>query len=158
MIAVLVGVVPNTMRLILSPVWGRLFDRMDFFALRVALNMGFAVGIVTFFTSDSLPGLLAGAVAFGIANAGGDVVWMLWVTKFAPPDRVAEYMSVHTFFTGLRGIVAPFVAFYVVAGVSMAALGIVSAGLIVAASAVLAREIRFRKAPDPDTELVERAG
>jgi len=156
-VAVLVGVIPNIARLLMSPVWGRLFDRVNFFALRVTLNLGFAVSILTFFTSDSMLGLVAGAVIFGISNAGGDVAWTLWVTKFAPPARVAGYMSVHTFFTGLRGIIAPLVAFHLVAGFSIAALGWVSAGLIVVASLILVREIRFEKAADPGTELVKNA-
>lgn len=48
MVAVLTGVVPNLARLVLSPVWGWLFDRMNFFVLRVTLNLGFAIGILTF--------------------------------------------------------------------------------------------------------------
>jgi MFS family permease len=45
MVALLVGVIPNAARLVMSPVWGWAFDRLNFFALRVTLNMGFAVGI-----------------------------------------------------------------------------------------------------------------
>ena len=45
-----------------------------------------------------------------ISGAGADVAWSLWVTKFAPPERVADYMSVHTFFTGVRGFLAPVTA------------------------------------------------
>src|SRR6185369_5117324 len=52
-IALLTGVIPNLARLVLSPVWGHLFDRMNFFALRVTLNAGFAIGILTFFVSNS---------------------------------------------------------------------------------------------------------
>src|SRR5436190_2168399 len=37
MIAMIAAVIPNTVRLILSPVWGWLFDRMNFFILRVTL-------------------------------------------------------------------------------------------------------------------------
>ncbi len=157
MIAMLTGVIPNVMRLVLSPVWGWLFDHMNFFVLRVVLNLGFALGIFTFFTSHDLSGLVFGAIIFGVSSAGGDVAWTLWVTKFAPPDRVADYMSVHTFFTGLRGIAAPLVAFHVVAGLSMGALGGIAAGLIVAASLILTREIKLGKATDPATTLVERA-
>jgi hypothetical protein len=157
MVAVLVGVIPNIMRLLLSPVWGWAFDRMNFFALRVTLNIGFAAGILTFFMSDSLPGLVIGALCFGASVAGGDVAWTLWVTKFAPPDRVADYMAVHTFFTGLRGVVAPLVAFHVVAGLSIGTLGGIAAGMIVLASLILVREIRFDKAADPGTTLVEKA-
>src|SRR5262249_25331119 len=71
-IALLTGVIPNLARLILSPIWGYLFDHMNFFALRVTLNVGFAVGIVTFFLTDSMAGMICGAVIFGISNAGGD--------------------------------------------------------------------------------------
>src|SRR5207249_494822 len=113
-VAYLVGVVPNGAQLIMSPIWGWLFDRMNFFALRVTLNLGFAIGILAFFTSSNVTGLILGAVVFGISNAGGDVAWSLWVTKFAPPEHVADYMSVHTFFTGLRGMLAPLVAFHLV--------------------------------------------
>jgi MFS family permease len=140
-IALLVGVIPNITRLIMIPIWGSLFDRMNFFNLRVAVNMGFALGIVTFFTSNSLPGLVAGALVFGISNAGGDVAWNLWVTKFAPEGRVADYMSVHVFLTGLRGIVAPLVAFHIVSRISIGALGWFSAVLIIGASAILVREL-----------------
>lgn len=139
-IALVVGVVPNIARLAMSPVWGRLFDRMNFFALRATLNVGFAVGIVTFFMSDSLPGLLAGAVVFGVSNSGGDVAWGLWVTKFAPSERVADYMSVHTFFTGVRGVVAPVVAFHLARHFALPTLGWVSAGMIVLAGLMLMPE------------------
>src|SRR5688572_32357747 len=84
-IALLTGVVPNVARLVMSPIWGYLFDHMNFFALRVTLNIGFAIGILTFFLTGSFEGMVAGAVVYGISNAGGDVAWSLWVTKFAPP-------------------------------------------------------------------------
>ena len=48
--------------------------------------------------------MIGGAIIFGISYGGGDVAWSLWVTKFAPPERVADYMSIHTFLTGARGI------------------------------------------------------
>lgn len=141
-VAFLTGVVPNIARLILSPIWGWLFDRMNFFVLRMVLNFGFALGIFSFFASADLTGLILGAVVFGISNAGGDVAWSLWVTKFAPPDHVADYMSVHTFFTGARGILAPLVAFHVVQQVSIAALGWISVGLILASIALMLPEVK----------------
>ncbi len=154
-IALLVGVVPNLARLVMSPVWGWLFDRMNFFALRVTLNAGFAIGILTFFASNSMAGLVLGAVIFGISNAGGDVAWSLWVTKFAPAGRVADYMSVHTFFTGVRGVLAPVFAFTLVTKLSMGLLAGVSAALIVAASLLLLPEIKFGKRARRGAVLVE---
>ena len=34
--------------------------------------------------------MIGAAILFGISNAGGDVAWSLWVTKFAPAARVAD--------------------------------------------------------------------
>jgi MFS family permease len=156
MVALLTSVIPNIARFLLNPLWGRLFDRMNFFTLRIVLNLGFALGILAFFSGKSLAGLIAGAVFFGISNAGADVAWSLWVTKFAPPERVADYMSVHTFFTGVRGVFAPVVAFYLVSGIDPSVLGWISVGLIGIGSAFLLPEIRFGKQARPAVSAVEK--
>ncbi|MBI5387975.1 MAG: MFS transporter [Verrucomicrobia bacterium] len=154
-IALLTGVIPNAARLVLSPIWGRLFDRMNFFSLRITLNIGFALGTLTFFTSDNLFGLVAAAVIYGVSAAGGDVAWSLWVTKFAPPERVADYMSVHTFLTGVRGVLAPVVAFSVVTRLPLATMALISVGLIMASTLMLVPEIKFGKRARPTSVLVE---
>jgi len=154
-IALLTGVIPNVARLVLSPVWGYLFDHMNFFALRVTLNLGFAIGILAFFTTNTLTGLVAGAVVYGISNAGGDVAWSLWVTKFAPPGRVADYMSVHTFLTGVRGVLAPVFAFYFASQLSLEVLAMISSGLILLATALLIPEIKLGRKASPAVALVE---
>lgn len=156
-IALLTGVLPNIARLALSPLWGRWFDRLNFLALRAILNLGFALGILTFFTTQTMTGLIAGALIFGVSTAGGEVTWNLWVTKFAPAHRVADYMGVHTFFTGLRGLVAPLVAFHLLDRLSIAALGGFSAALIAVSSLILFREYKLRRAPDPGTTVVEKS-
>jgi MFS family permease len=154
-VAFLTGVIPNAARLVLSPIWGWLFDRTNFFALRVVLNLGFAIGILSFFLSSSVTGLILGAVVFGISNAGGDVAWSLWVTKFAPPEHVADYMSVHTCLTGVRGILAPLVAFHLVREVSVEMLGGIAAGLIGLSCLPLVPEIRIGQSGRPAEALVE---
>lgn len=154
-IAFLTGVIPNAARLVLSPIWGWLFDRTNFFTLRVILNIGFAVGILSFFLSSSVTGLILGAVIFGISNAGGDVAWSLWVTKFAPAEHVADYMSVHTSLTGVRGLLAPLAAFHLVREVSVEVLGGISAGLIVLSSLLLVPEIKLGRFGRPAKALVE---
>jgi MFS family permease len=141
-IALLTGVVPNVARLVMSPIWGRLFDRMNFFVMRMTLNLGFAVGIISFFTSDTMLGFVLAAVAFGISTAGGDVAWTLWVTKVAPPHRVADYMSVHTFFTGLRGLVAPLAGFALASRYPMTTLGWCAAAMILVGTMVLVPDAR----------------
>jgi len=142
-IALFTSVIPNVARLLLSPVWGYLFDHMNFFALRVTLNIGFAIGILSFFASGSWAGLFFGAVVFGISTAGGDVAWSLWVTKFAPTNRVADYMAIHTSLTGLRGVLAPVVAFYVVTRLPLITLAALSTGLIGLATLLLLPEIKM---------------
>ena len=141
-IAWLTLVIPNAARWVMSPIWGRLFDRMNFFRLRVTLNAGFAVGIATFFMSDTPWGLVTGALFYGISTAGGDVAWGLWVTKVAPPEHVTDYMAVHTFSTGIRGVLAPLCAFHAVQVLSPATMGWIAAAMIVAACGLLIPEIR----------------
>jgi MFS family permease len=154
-IALLVGVIPNLARLVMSPVWGWLFDRMNFFILRILLNTGFALGMLSFFGGDQLGWLITGAIIYGISNAGGDVAWSLWVTKFAPPERVADYMSVHTFFTGLRGVIAPVVAFQLIAHWSVATISWLGAGMIFVATLILIPEIRSGRGAKPAAALPE---
>lgn len=144
-IALLTLVIPNAARLIMSPIWGRLFDRMNFFALRVTLNIGFALGIGAFFMSDSTAGLVIAAILYGISTAGGDVAWGLWVTKIAPPEHVTDYMAVHTFTTGIRGVLAPLVAFQAVQRFLPVQMGWVAAGMIVLSCLILIPEIKAWK-------------
>lgn len=156
-IALLTSVLPNLARLVLNPLWGWLFDRMNFFVMRITLNLGFMLGILAFFTTGSFWGLIAGAVFYGVSIAGGDVAWSLWVTKFAPPERVADYMAVHTCFTGLRGVVAPVLAFQAAGVMSLHALGWISAGLVLIGTVLLIPEVRhgrrIRTGPDLAEEI-----
>lgn len=154
-VTLLSEVIPNIARLCLSPVWGWLFDHMNFFALRAVLNLGFAIGIVAFFVGDSWTGLVIGAVVYGMSRASGDVAWSLWVTKVAPPNRVADYMSVHTFFTGVRGVLAPLVAFHALKHFSLPAMGWFSAALIVIATLLLLPEIKTLRVRRKGQPLVE---
>jgi len=136
-IALFVSILPNVARLGSTHIWGRLFDSMNFFSLRIILNLSFLTGIVSFFVSDAPPMLALSALIFGFSTSGGDVAWTLWVTKFAPADRVADYMAVHTFFTGIRGLLAPMTAFALLGILDIQTLSLISAALILMASALL---------------------
>jgi len=136
-IALILIFIPNAVKLACSPFWGSLFDRMNFFVLRVVLNFFFAASLVVFFNSESMMGLCVAAVLFGIANSGGEVAWSLWVTKFAPAKHVADYMSVHLFFNGIRVFLSPFLGFWLIGFVSASSLSLFSAGLIIASSLAL---------------------
>lgn len=144
-IALLTGVLPNVTRLLMIAVWGRLFDRMDFFMMRAILNIGFALNILLFFGGDSMAWQVAASVVFGVAAAGGDIAWSLWVTKIAPPRRTADYMAAHTFLNGLRSAVAPFLAFWFVETRPIGQLAWICTGLIVLATLVLIPEMRVSR-------------
>jgi MFS family permease len=134
------AVIPNLARLVFNPIWGPLFDRMNFFKLRIILNTGFMLGFLSFFTGNGTLGLVIGAILFGISNAGADVVWNLWVTKIATPEKTAEYMAVHSFLTGVRGVIAPVLAFQLT---TVTSIGNIAAGcsiLVILASALLWKE------------------
>ena len=132
-------------RLISIPAFGWVFDRLSFFASRIALNLLFAVYVAAFFAGSGDLGLIIGAVTYGIAAAGGDLMWSLWVTKFAPSDRVADYMGLHTFFTGVRGVLAPIVAFAVVGQFPLRSIAWAAAAMMVVSGAILIPEARLER-------------
>ncbi|MNC97436.1 hypothetical protein D3C83_150900 [compost metagenome] len=67
-------------------------------------------------------------------------------------------MSVHTFFTGVRGVAAPLMAFHLVSAFTLPTLGIFSSGLIFLSVLFLVPEIKFgrgRKKPALVEEISE---
>ena len=105
-ILLIVSVTADCLTLASMMMWGRLFDRMNFLVLRIIINVAFGLSIVLFFIPN-IWAQIAGSIFFGIGRGGGSVAWNLWVTKFAPPEETADYMSVHTFLTGIRGLLGP---------------------------------------------------
>lgn len=129
-VALVVAIIPALVRILTTHVWGWLFDHYNFFVIRTVLNGCFLVGILIFFNSSQLWLLMVAAVVFGLGMAGGNIAWNLWVTKFAPPERVSAYMSVHTFSTGIRGVLAPFLGFHLITHVSPSATAWIAIALI----------------------------
>lgn len=137
-VAWLTGVVPLVFRLASSYHWGVLFDRAPFFVVRITLNLITAVSILFFYLGHNAWWWGAGMALTGLSLAGGNVAWALFVTKLAPEHAVAEYMSVHTFLTGIRGVAAPFLAYAMVAWWSFATMAWICALLVLAASGFIA--------------------
>lgn len=145
-IAFITGSLPEIMFLITVVAWGIIFDRVNFFAVRMVLNVFFICGVLFYFFGDGLWALCIGISLHGIGRAGGNIAWSLWVTKFAKAEQVAEYMSVHTFLCGVRGVIAPFVAFPMIAGLGPRTVGAVGAFLIFVATLMIWP--LFRRKPD----------
>jgi hypothetical protein len=144
-IAMLTIVVPSIARVVTMPLFGKVFDRMSFFSARILVNVFFAAYIAAFFTGTGDIGLIAGSVLLGVGAAGGDLMWSLWVTKFAPPGRTADYMGLHTFSTGVRALLAPLLGFLLIGKVSLFVLAMGAAAAIVVASLTLLPEVRAER-------------
>ncbi|MBK1834474.1 MFS transporter [Roseibacillus ishigakijimensis] len=121
---------PEACFLVTVFLWGVVFDRVNFFSVRIIINLFFIAAVLVFFLGGAVWALYLGLALHGIGKAGGNVAWSLWVTKFAHEDHVAEYMSVHTFLTGCRGTAAPFIGFTVAAAFSPQVVGIIGATLM----------------------------
>lgn len=147
-VAWITGVVPVAARVVFSYPWGLVYDRFHLFTVRAVLNVFFAAGILCFYLGHSVFWWTVGMALWGMANAGGNVTWALWVTKLASKHAVAEYMSVHTFLTGMRGLVAPSLAFAMIKVMSFDTFAIVCSLTILAASGFIG--VRARSS-DPTT-------
>ena len=154
-VALLTSVVPMVFKLLSAWPWGILFDKVSFIAVRTLLNVLFALSILVYFIGPSYAWWWAGAALLGLAFGGGNVVWNLWVTKLAPGDRVADYMSVHTFLTGLRGLVAPVIAFRCTGLLSIEHLAWICAGLILFSTLLMLPEWRNARASQEPPPLEE---
>ncbi|MFP6895483.1 MAG: MFS transporter [Roseibacillus sp.] len=143
-IAFITGSVPEIMFLIFVVGWGIAFDRVNFFIVRIVLNVLFMAGILIYFLGNGVWALYIGMGLHGVGRAGGNIAWSLWVTKFAKGEQVAEYMSVHTFLCGVRGVIAPYLAFPAIALFGPKAIGMVGAGLILIASLMLWPNMRIK--------------
>ncbi len=101
-------------RLLSTKLWGGLFDRMNVVTLRILINSIIMASVILFFFTDRLWSIGIGCALLGTAFGGGGILWSLYVTKLAPPDKVAAYMSVHGSTTGLRMALSPFIGYSVV--------------------------------------------
>ncbi len=136
-ITMLTVAVPSAMRLLTTTFFGRVFDRMSVFTIRILLNLLFIVYVVAFFSGTSMIGLWLGSITLGLAFAGGDLMWTLWVTKFAPPGRVADYMGLHTFLTGIRAVSAPLFAYLIIEQISLGWVAVLGVVLMLISSVIL---------------------
>lgn len=133
-IALLLLVIPSISRVLSTRLWGRIFDKVNFVTTRNLLNLFFATGILLFFftTNLILQGIAMACV--GIAMGGGKIMWNLWVTKIAPPEKASSYMSIHMALTGVRGTLAPFLGYWLLSRSSPASVATIGFVLVLISS------------------------
>jgi len=129
-VSFITGVVPSVMRLVSTFFWGWLFDHMNFFRLRIIVNVVFLAGILLYFLGSTKSVILVGSALFGLGRGGGEIMFNLFVTKLAPARHIADYMSVHTFLAGIRLSLAPFLGFFVVVWADIPVMVVVSSSLV----------------------------
>ncbi len=152
LVALIITIIPETIRMLFIPFWARLFDRMNFVLLRIVLNLLFAAGVALFFLTREPVIIALGSGLIGLSFAGGSIAWSLWVTKYAPPGKTAAYMSVHVCLTGIRGTFGPMIGYLVIHQIGPVNMGLLSCGLMVLASVMLIPEIptRARRVREPE--------
>ncbi len=99
--------------IIFMPLWARAFDKYNVLVIRIIANIMLLIGLVLFFMSDNLTVIIIGFIIRSIGLSSGTILWSLWVTRAASPKNTQSYMAIHSFFTGVRGIIAPFIGFYI---------------------------------------------
>ncbi len=142
-IALMTFIIPAVVKILSVRAWGRLFDHMNFITWRILINLCFISGTLLYFTSDQLWQFYAAAGLLGLGTGGGLIAWNLWVTKVAPADKLSAYLSVHTATTGLRGVAAPFIGYYLILHTSPTAVGWMGAGLILTSTLMFAALIKL---------------
>ena len=123
-------VIPAGVRLLVNPLWARLYRRWSFPLFRLTINLFFALGIPLYFFSDSLGWIALASILFGIGFSGSPFIWQLWVTRIATSQEVRSYQSAHAFLAGIRGILAPFLGLWALNGLSFLQIGLISGGMI----------------------------
>ena len=140
-ISMITTTVPMLAFIVSVVLWGMIYDKMEFYRLRVLINLFFIAGVLVFFFAPSYLWLCVGMALHGMGKAGGNVIWSLWTTKFAPADKVGEYMSVHTCLTGVRGVFTAFIAFPLILWIGPFGIGMIGAGLMLLSSLWLMPEV-----------------
>ncbi|MDC0088196.1 hypothetical protein OAI07_01495 [Akkermansiaceae bacterium] len=121
--------------------WGMVFDKLPFYRLRVLVNVFFISGALSYYLGGTYLSLCIGMALYGVGRAGGNILWNLWVTKFSTEENVGEYMSVHSFLTGVRSTLAPVISFAIVGLVGASTIAIAGASMMVLSSAMLIPEL-----------------
>jgi hypothetical protein len=134
-------VIPECSRLVFVPIYGRLFDRLNFMVVRMSINILFILSMVLFFTQTMALQVL-GSICYGAGLGAGGVAWNLWVTKFAPAERTADYMALHVSLTGLRGIIAPQLSYAALIFLTVPQVGWIGAGLVAVSTVMVAAVVR----------------
>ncbi|HUG91866.1 MAG TPA: hypothetical protein VML55_13595 [Planctomycetaceae bacterium] len=112
------AVLPVLLMMVSAPFWGRFLDRVSPMAGRSVFNSLQAVAFALHAwgaVSVQVWPFLVGSALHAIGNGGGTINWLTGSLYFATPERISLYNAIHVALTGLRGLVAPLVGWYLIA-------------------------------------------
>jgi MFS family permease len=86
--------------------------------------------ILLFFASNRFWVMLVSMALFGVSLGAQKVLNQLWITIVVDAQKVADYISAFSILNGVRGILAPVFAYWLLSFTSPGISGVVSAGII----------------------------
>jgi len=104
---------------LLSPMTGRLLDRINPVRLSTLSNAVISLYPVTLAVGAFLLGSHPASVAYlafavySVGMAGVNVTWNMGSISFAPPGQGGYYQGIHVAMVGIRGLIGPLVGFTV---------------------------------------------
>ena len=110
--ALVTGVLPPLAMFFSIRAWGWVFDRVNIIHFRIMTSVVMGVGFLLY-PIFGFWGAMLGTLVWGIGRGGGQLAWSIGVLDFAPDGQSSSYLSIHTFLTGVRGVVAPFLGIWI---------------------------------------------
>jgi hypothetical protein len=118
-VALVTFVIPALAQALSMKPWGLAFDHYPVLYVRIAVNLCIVAGVLIFFHVKTLLLLGVATGLMGLGSGGSMLLSHIWVTKLAgQPGKAPAYMSAHAFVSGLRGLCAPFLGYWLIGATS----------------------------------------
>jgi hypothetical protein len=109
------AVLPVMFMMTSAPFWGRFLDRTNPMIARAIFNtfqlVAYSLHAYGAMSLQVWP-FLVGAVIHAIGNGGGTINWLTGSLYFARNENISLYNAIHVGLTGVRGMLAPLVGFF----------------------------------------------
>ena len=144
-ITLILVVLPSLAKILVNPIWVRVYEKLSFPVMRIAINMFFFTAIPLFFLTGNVLVISFASFLFGMGTAGSPIIWQLWVTRIAPPEETQVYQASHAFYAGVRGVIGPFVGLVALGTMSFRQISLISALLVFSGTAMLFPLLRHNR-------------
>ncbi|MGE0431513.1 MAG: MFS transporter [Planctomycetota bacterium] len=106
------GVVEQTAVMLTVRMHGWLYDRIGVLWHRVVTSSLILCAYLVWSVADNVVTAGFACALAGLGLAGGQIIWLIGSLHFAPRGEESYYASVHSFLTGLRGLIAPLLGLF----------------------------------------------